>query len=70
MAQHTKAPERTYQIRIHGYVREFKSRLFMYDALKSQREGEDAQVGEHYEGSTYRFYSPTWGWIYVTDITP
>lgn len=22
--------------------------------------------GEHYEGNTYRFMSPTWGWIWVT----
>lgn len=69
MAQHKKAPLRTFQIRIHSYTREFTSRLFMYDALRQEMEGKDAQPGEHYEGHTYRFYSPTWGWIHVTEVT-
>ena len=71
MAQHSKEPQRSYALKLHnqsdnptGWHREVVSRGTAFTVALEHFH--DAQPGEHIADQTYRFHSPTWGWVYVT----
>jgi len=65
MAKHKKTPTRIFTLNIGGaYSKTIISSQYAHSVVRA--EFPDANIpGEEY-GLGLRFYSPTWGWIYIS----
>lgn len=64
MAQHRKAPDRTFLLRVGSTKKKIISKGLAHEVVKA--EFPDATIpGESY-ALGLRFHSPTWGWIHIS----